>query len=145
MGEELNAILEASRRRPQGQRGGHSPLYWWVWENFETVAPVWSKRPYWAGAAEELAKRHQGERAKLVEDGDGKPPTGPRLRKVFIAVRDDKAREAGEGGKPRRRRQAAAPSPPAAPAAAAASERPPAPVVGQGDDDLGLTFAGGRR
>lgn len=140
---ELEAILEASRRRPAGRRGGHSPLYWWVWENFETVAPVWSKRPYWDGAAEALVKQHPGELVKLVEDGDGKPPTGGRLRKVFIAVRADKAREAGEGDRPKRQRKPAA----AAPPAAAASVSPPAAAAAApgGDDDLGLTFAGGRR
>lgn len=145
----LDWIRDAARRRPPGSRG-NSPLYWWVWDHHEALAELLPPRPYWDGIAAGLIERHRGDEAKLIEDGEGKPPTGERLRKVFWAVGRDKRRL------PRKGRGAGAPVAAEPAAVPVPAEAPPAPTVrreGSGqapahsaDDGLGfLRFAGGRK
>lgn len=143
----LDWIRDAARRRPPGSRG-NSPLYWWVWDRYDALTALLPPRPYWDGIAAGLIAQHPGDMASLIEDGDGKPPTGERLRKAVWAVGRDRQR--GLGGE----RQGAVAS--AAAAVQAAPERAPEPekpteAAGEGpaaaaDDGLDfLRFVGGRR
>ncbi|KAA5611618.1 hypothetical protein [Rhodovastum atsumiense] len=153
----MDAILEAARQRPPEKRGGHSPLYEHLWDHYEELAPGLNppRRPYWDGVAAALRALHPGETAAQIADGDGKPPTGERVRKAWWQVRRDKARLAGDGAPARARPVAKETPAPEAPAAAAAAPvaktrrktaPPPAAAAAEEEDETDvLQFAGGRK
>lgn len=90
-------------------RGGHSPVYLWLWRHHDQLQGELNlpRRTDWSALAGELGKRG-------IVDGNGKPPTAERTRKAWWQVGRDK--EALAAGTIRRRRkpaQAAAPSTPA--------------------------------
>ena len=152
----VDAILEAARRRRPTSRGGHSPLYDYLWDHYEALAPGLNppRRPYWDGVAACLAELHPGEAAAKVARGNGDPPNGERVRKAWWQVRRDRTRlaeGAASRAHPAAARQAPVPVAASAAKAAAAPVRPasPAPAAaaaaaGEDVTDV-LQFAGGRK
>jgi len=98
---DVQEILAVLRDTPARARGGHSPIYLWLWRHHgqlqEELDPPC--RPDWPALAAELGKRG-------VVDGAGKPPTAERTRKAWWQVSRDKAAVAA--GTVRRRGKASA-------------------------------------
>ena len=107
---DVDDILAALKRQPSRVRGGHSPVYLWLWQHHEHLKGELTlpRRMDWSALAGELGRRG-------IMDGNGKPPTAERTRKAWWQVGRDK--EAVTAGTFQRRRKAkqvqAAPSPPA--------------------------------
>ena len=80
---DVEAVIEAAKQKT---RGGHSPIYVWLWKHYDRLivelAPPIS--PNWAAMAEQFAKDG-------VMDGSGKPPTAVTVRQTFAKVARDKA------------------------------------------------------
>jgi hypothetical protein len=83
--DEILALITT----PAGPAGddSHSPTYEFLWGSYETLAPHLDppRRPNWSTVAQKLA-------AKGVLDGEGKPPTGERVRKAWWKVTRDRRR-----------------------------------------------------
>ena len=111
---DVDDVLAALKRQPSRMRGGHSPIYLWLWRHHERLKGELNlpRRTDWPALAGELGKRG-------IVDGNGKPPTAERTRKAWWQVNRDK--EALAAGTIRRRRKLVQPAPstpaPAAPAA----------------------------
>lgn len=107
---DVDDVLAVLKRQPSKVRGGHSPVYLWLWRHHEHLKGELTlpRRMNWSALADELGRRG-------IMDGDGKPPTAERTRKAWWQVgRDKEAAAAGTIQRRRRAKQAqAAPSPPA--------------------------------
>ncbi len=105
---DVDDVLAALKRQPSKVRGGHSPVYLWLWRHHDQLQGELNlpRRTDWSALADELGKRG-------IVDGNGKPPTAERTRKAWWQVGRDK--EALAAGTIRRRRKPAlaAPSTPA--------------------------------
>ena len=120
-------VLAALKRRPSKLRGGHSPIYLWLWQHHDQLlGELVPHRTDWSALAGELTSRG-------MVDGNGKPLTAERVRKAWWQVGRDK--EAHAAGTVRRRRkpvQAGATPGKAGTRKAAATPAPDAPVVNNG-------------
>lgn len=98
---DIGEVLAALRRQPSRLRGGHSPIYLWLWQHHELLKEQLDlpRRSDWPALAAELGQRG-------VKDGVGKPPTAERIRKAWWQVCRDK--DALAAGKLRRKGKNAA-------------------------------------
>ena len=82
---DVDDILAALKRQPSKVRGGHSPVYLWLWRHHEHLKGELTlpRRTDWSTLAGELGRRG-------VMDGNGKPPTAERTRKAWWQVGRDK-------------------------------------------------------
>ena len=101
---DVDDVLAALKRQPSKVRGGHSPVYLWLWRHHDQLQGELNlpRRTDWSALAGELGKRG-------IMDGNGKPPTAERTRKAWWQVGRDK--EALAAGSIRRRRKPALPTP----------------------------------
>ncbi len=104
-GADAGDVLDALKRQPSKMRGGHSPLYLWLWRHHEQLKGELNlpRRTDWSALAGELGRRG-------IMDGNGKPPTTDRTRKAWWQVNRDK--EALAAGTIRRRRKPGQPGGP---------------------------------
>ncbi len=95
---DVDDVLAALKRQPSKVRGGHSPIYLWLWQHYDQLQGELNlpRRTDWSALASELGKRG-------IMDGNGKPPTAERTRKAWWQVNRDK--EALAAGTIRRRRK----------------------------------------
>lgn len=95
---DVDDVLAALKRQPSKVRGGHSPIYLWLWRHHDQLQGELNlpRRTDWSALASELGKRG-------IMDGNGKPPTAERTRKAWWQVNRDK--EAVAAGTIRRRRK----------------------------------------
>ncbi len=100
---DVDDVLAALKRHPSKVRGGHSPIYLWLWRHHEQLQGELNlpRRTDWSALAGELGKRG-------ILDGNAKPPTAERTRKAWWQVNRDK--EALAAGTLRRRRKPVQPS-----------------------------------
>lgn len=127
---ELDAIRAATLQRPPDRmRGGRSPVYDWLAARYDELVPILNPpaRPFWDGLAAEVRSRFPD-----VLDGEGKPPTGERMRKAWWQVRRDKGGSVRVAGV-----KAVAP--------VLQAKVEPDPKQLPGDDDDFLQFAEGRK
>ena len=95
---DVDDVLAALKRQPSKVRGGHSPIYLWLWRHHDQLQGELNlpRRTDWSALASELGKRG-------IVDGNGKPPTAERTRKAWWQVGRDK--DALAAGTIRRRRK----------------------------------------
>ncbi len=101
---DVDDVLAALKRQPSKVRGGHSPVYLWLWRHHDQLQGELNlpRRTDWSALAGELGKHG-------IMDGNGKPPTAERTRKAWWQVGRDK--EALAAGSIQRRRKPALPTP----------------------------------
>lgn len=148
-------MAAASSRPPGRGRGVRSGIFLWLAQRYEKLVVGLSPpaAPYWDGIAEALREKFPD-----VLDGDGKPPTGERVRKAWHAVRAQKRAEAVRQPSPQPHRRGDDDTPvPLVPVPAPAMASVAAPMVPQpaplaaaaveDDDDTDgvLRFAKGRK
>ena len=94
---DVDDVLAALKKQPPKVRGGHSPIYLWLWQHHDRLKSDLNlpRRTDWSALAGELGKRG-------IVDGDGKQPTAERTRKAWWQVNRDK--EAVAAGTIRRRK-----------------------------------------
>lgn len=91
---DVDDVLAVLKRQPSKVRGGHSPVYLWLWRHHEHLKGELTlpRRMNWSALADELGRRG-------IMDGDGKPPTAERTRKAWWQVgRDKEAAAEGQAG-----------------------------------------------